>query len=265
MHPGNIFIDASNPDDPTFIALDFGIVASLTPTDLYYISENFMALFNQDYRRVAQLHVDAGWVPADTRVDELEAAVRTVGEPVFARPLDEVSFGELLFKLFKVAHRFRLTIQPQLIMLQKTLLNIEGLGRQLYPKLDVWAVAKPELEQILREKQSVENAAADLRRRLPGWLSQAPEMPGLIHDYLQKAIGGHLQTRITSADLAKLRLEHESSHRRTLGVLAGGALSIAGALLVAMETGPWFLWGFSTAGLTLLAVSGWLFIRTLKR
>jgi ubiquinone biosynthesis protein len=265
MHPGNIFVDASDPEDPTFIALDFGIVASLTPKDLYYISENFMALFNRDYRRVAQLHVDAGWVPSDTRVDELEAAVRTVGEPNLTRSLDEVSFGELLFKLFKVAHRFRLTIQPQLIMLQKTLLNIEGLGRQLYPKLDIWAVAKPELEAILKEKQSVENTARELRDRLPGWLAQAPEMPGLFHEYLQQAIGGQLQTRIASEDLARLRAEHERSHRRTLTVLAGGALSIAGALLVAMQTGPWYLWGFSSPGLALLALSGWLFIRALRR
>jgi ubiquinone biosynthesis protein len=265
MHPGNILVDASDPEEPTFIALDFGIVASLTPKDLYYISENFMAMFNQDYRRVSELHVDAGWLPADTRIDELEAAVRTVGEPIFTRPLNEISFGELLFKLFKVAHRFHLTLQPQLIMLQKTLLNIEGLGRELYPELDVWSVAKPELEAILREKHGVENAARDLRERLPGWLARAPEMPGLVHDYLHKATRGQLVTRIASEDLAMLRREHESSHRRTLQVLAGGALSIAGALLIAMETGPWFLWGFSTAGLALLAASLWLFIRSLKR
>jgi ubiquinone biosynthesis protein len=265
MHPGNILVDVSNPADPTFIALDFGIVASLTPKDLYYISENFMALFNRDYRRVAQLHIDAGWVPQDTRVDELESAVRTVGEPNFTRPLNEISFGELLFKIFKVARRFRLTIQPQLIMLQKTLLNIEGVGRQLYPELDIWAVAKPELETILREKHGVDRAARELRERLPGWLSQAPEMPGLIHDYLEKANSGQLVTRISSDDLARLRAEHEVSHRKTLQVLGGGAVGIAGAILLAMETGPWFLWEYSSAGLVLLAASAWLLVRALRR
>ena len=152
MHPGNILVDASDPANASFIAMDFGIVASLTPKDLYYIAENFIALFNRDYFRVAKLHVDAGWVPPDTRLDEMEAAVRSVGEPNFTRPLNEISFGKLLMKLFQVARRFNLQIQPQLIMLQKTLLNIEGLGRQLYPDLDIWAVAKPELEAIMREK-----------------------------------------------------------------------------------------------------------------
>ncbi len=124
MHPGNILVDVSDPENASYIALDFGIVASLTPKDLYYISENFMALFNRDYFRVAQLHIDAGWVPLDTRVEELEAAIRTVGEPNFTRPLNEISFGELMLKLFQVAYRFKLNIQPQLIMLQKTPLNI---------------------------------------------------------------------------------------------------------------------------------------------
>jgi ubiquinone biosynthesis protein len=264
MHPGNILVDASKPDDPTFIALDFGIVASLTPKDLHYITENFMALFSRDYRRVAQLHVDAGWVPADTRVDELEAACRTVGEPSFTRPLNEVSFGELLFKLFQVARRFHLTIQPQLIMLQKTLLNIEGLGRELYPELDIWAVAKPELEAIMREKYSVEHAAQDLRERLPAWLAKAPEMPGLLHDYLRMATSGQLQTGITSADLSALRREHADSHRRTLRSLAAGGLLISGSLLIPTDIGPWILWGVPVPALGLLALGGWLLFRSLR-
>ncbi len=262
MHPGNILVDATNPEDPTFIALDFGIVASLTPDDLYYISENFIALFNQDYRRIAQLHVDAGWVPADTRIDELEAAVRTVGEPNFTRPLNEVSFGELLFKLFKVARRFNLDVQPQLIMLQKTLLNIEGLGRQLYPDLDVWGVAKPELESIIRDKYGIENVARDVRRHLPEWLAQAPEIPGLVRDYLIKANRGELTTRIASEDLARLRREHEVSHRRTLGVLSAGAVAVSGALLTGLETGPWYIGGMSAPGLGLLAIAALLFLRS---
>lgn len=264
LHPGNILVDATNPDDPTYIAMDFGIVASLSTEDLYYIAENFRALFNQDYRRVAALHIEAGWVPADTRLDELEAATRTVGEPNFTRPLNEVSFGKVLFDLFQVAHRFQLTLQPQLLMLQKTLLNVEGLARQLDPELDIWGVAKPELESILREKHNIENVSQELRERLPGWLAQAPEIPGLVHDFLVKANNGELMTRTTSEDAARSRLEQRVSRRKTLQVLAGGSLSIPGAILTAMETGPWFLWGFSVPGIAFLAVGGWLIYRALR-
>jgi len=264
MHPGNILVDASNPDDPTFIAMDFGIVASLSPNDQYYIAENFRALFNQNYRRVAALHIDAGWVPATTRLDELEAAVRTVGEPNFTRPLNEVSFGKLLFDLFQVAHRFQLTLQPQLLMLQKTLLNIEGLGRQLDPEIDIWSVAKPELETILRERHNFESVSQELRDRLPGWLAEAPEMPGLIHDFLVKANSGQLLTRTASEDAASARREQSASRRKSLQALAGGSLSIPGAILLAMETGPWFVWGYSAPGLILLVLGGWQIFKALR-
>ena len=264
MHPGNILVDVSNPEDASFIALDFGIVASLTPRDLYYISENFIALFNRDYRRVAQLHVDAGWVPPGTRVDELEAAVRAVGEPNFARPLSEVSFGLLMLKLFQVAYRFKLNIQPQLIMLQKTLLNIEGLGRELYPALDVLAVAKPELEAILREKHGLDQAAKDLRERLPGWLSKAPDMPGLLHDYLKQATTGQLTSRMDSAELGQLRANLEQSQRRTQGTIVAAAVLLGGAILTGLETGPWRFLGLSTIGLAFLLSGAWLLFRLRK-
>lgn len=264
MHPGNILVDASDPDDPTFIAMDFGIVASLTPKDLYYISENFMALFNQDYRRVASLHIEAGWVPANTRVDALEAAVRTVGEPNFTRPLNEVSFGKLLFDLFSVAHRFQLTIQPQLLMLQKTLLNIEGLGRQLDPELDIWSVAKPELEAILKEKNSPVKLIRELREHLPRWLAQAPEIRGLAHNILIRANNQQLSSANSAEDTASLQRQQTVSRHKTLQVLAGGSLSIAGAILTAMETGPWFLWAYSVPGMVLLAIGGWLILKSLR-
>ena len=264
MHPGNILVDASDPDDPSFIAMDFGIVASLSTKDLYYIAENFRALFNQDYRRVAALHIEAGWVPESTRLDELEAAVRTVGEPNFTRPLNEVSFGKLLFDLFQVAHRFQLTLQPQLLMLQKTLLNIEGLGRQLDPELDIWSVAKPELETILRERHNLESISQEFRERLPGWLAKAPEIPGLVHDFLVKANSGQLLTRTASEDAARSRREHQLERRRILQALAGGSLSIPGAILIAMETGPWFVWGYSTPGIVLLALGGWQIFKALR-
>jgi ubiquinone biosynthesis protein len=265
MHPGNILVDVTDPENASYIALDFGIVASLTPKDLYYISENFMALFNRDYFRVAQLHVDAGWVPHDTRVDELEASIRTVGEPNFTRPLNEISFGELMLKLFQVAYRFKLNIQPQLIMLQKTLLNIEGLGRELSPTFDAMAVAKPELESILREKHGLDRTAKDLRERLPGWLSRAPDMPGLLHDYLKQSTEGNLVTRIDSQDLARLQANQEDSDRRTLRAISGGALLVTGALLTGLDVGPWFLNGLSVTGLISGLLGAWLLLRANKR
>jgi ubiquinone biosynthesis protein len=265
MHPGNILVDVTNPENASYIALDFGIVASLTPKDLYYISENFMALFNRDYFRVAQLHVDAGWVPHDTRIDELEAAIRTVGEPNFTRPLNEISFGELMLKMFQVAYRFKLNIQPQLIMLQKTLLNIEGLGRDLSPTFDAMAMAKPELEAILREKHGLDQAAKDLRERLPGWLSRAPEMPGLLHDYLKQATEGNLTTRIDSQDLARLRAGQEVASRRYLRAISGGALLIAGVLLTGLDVGPWHVRDLSVTGLVCGLLGAWLLLRAHKR
>lgn len=264
MHPGNILVDATNPEEASFIAMDFGIVASLSPKDLYYISENFVALFNQDYRRVASLHIEAGWVPADTRLDELEAAVRTVGEPNFTRPLNEVSFGKLLFDLFSVARRFNLTLQPQLLMLQKTLLNIEGLGRQLDPEIDIWSVAKPELEAILKEKNSPEKIVRDLRDRLPRWLAQAPEIRGLIHNLLVKVNNEQLAIGNSAQDIANANRERQISRHKNLQVLAGGAMTIPGAIMTALETGPWFAWGYSVPGLALLALGTWLIFKSLR-
>ena len=261
MHPGNILVDVSDPENASYIALDFGIVASLTPLDLYYISENFQALFNRDYFRVAQLHIDAGWVPHDTRVDELEASVRAVGEPSFARPLNEVSFGNLMLKLFQVAYRFKLDIQPQLIMLQKTLLNIEGLGRDLYPELDVLAVSKPELERILREKHGIDQAAKDLRERLPGWLSKAPDMPGLLHDYLKLATEGKLISKTDPRELSRVEAERQAANRRIVRAVSGAALFFGGAIMTGLEVGPSLFYGNSVIGITSLLLGAWLLFR----
>jgi ubiquinone biosynthesis protein len=221
-------------------------------------------MFNRDYYRVALLHQESGWVPHDTRLEELEAAIRAVGEPAFSRPLNEISFGELMLKLIQVAYRFRLNIQPQLIMLQKTLLNIEGLGRELFPDLDVLEASKPELERILREKHGIDNTARDLRERLPGWLSKAPEMPGLLHDYLKQAVTGTATTRIDPRDLEELRRSDSASNRKLARAISGGALFFSGALLAALDAGPWFLWGISTPGLLLAAVGAWLMVRSLR-
>jgi len=239
MHPGNIRVDVTNPQDASYIALDFGIVASLTPTDLYYIGENFLAIFNRDYRRVAELHVEAGWVPADTRIDAMEAAARTVCEPAFTRPLEEVSFAELVVNLFDVARTFKLTLQPQLIMLQKTLLNIEGMGRDLYPKINIWDVAKPELERIFRERYGLRRTARKVGRELPAWLARGPEIPNLIHDALKFAARGQISARIASEDLAGIEKRFEQHNRRVPGAILTAGLLIAASILAAYDVGPW--------------------------
>jgi len=239
MHPGNIRIDTTDPANASFIALDFGIVASLTPNDLYYIGENFLAIFNRDYRRVAELHIEAGWVPADTRIDEMEAAARTVCEPSFTRPLEEVSFAELLVNLFEVARRFKLTLQPQLIMLQKTLLNIEGMGRDLYPKINIWDVAKPELESIFRERYGIGKTAKKLGRELPSWVARGPEIPNLIHDALKFASSGRINARIASEDLEAIDHQLQRHNRRTPGAIFAAGLLIASSVLAAYDVGPW--------------------------
>lgn len=238
MHPGNILVDASNPDDPTLIALDFGIVGSLTPSDLYYIGENFLAIFNREYRRVAELHIEAGWVPPDTRVDELEAATRTVCEPAFTRPLEEVSFAETVISLFQVARRFKLTLQPQLIMLQKTLLNIEGMGRELYPKLNIWEVAKPELEGIYRERYGLPRTAEKFGRQLPGLLARSPEVPRLVYEALKLAATGKLGTRIDSEQLERLGTQLGQHNRRLPGAILAAGFIIAAAVLAGYQVPP---------------------------
>ena len=185
MHPGNVFVDASNPADPTWIAIDCGIVGTLNREDKRYLAENFVAFFNRDYRKVAQLHVDSGWVPASTSVDEFEFAIRTVCEPIFNKPLAEISFGQVLVNLFNTARRFNMEVQPQLVLLQKTLLYIEGLGRQLYPQLDLWQTAKPFLENWVKEQMGVKAVFTKIKENLPFWNEKLPEIPDLIYDYLK--------------------------------------------------------------------------------
>ncbi len=167
MHPGNVFVDATEPADPTWIAIDCGIVGTLNREDKRYLAENFVAFFNRDYRKVAELHVDSGWVPANTSVDEFEFAIRTVCEPIFNKPLAEISFGQVLVNLFNTARRFNMEVQPQLVLLQKTLLYIEGLGRQLYPQLDLWQTAKPFLENWVQEQMGVKAVFLKIKDNLP--------------------------------------------------------------------------------------------------
>jgi ubiquinone biosynthesis protein len=192
MHPGNIFVATEGPMLGRYIALDFGIMGTLTDVDKNYLAQNFLAFFNRDYTRVAQAHLDAGWVAPETRVDEFEAAIRAVCEPIFARPLKEIFFGRLLLRLFQTSRRFNVEIQPQLVLLQKTLLNIEGLGRQLDPELDLWQTAKPYLERWMNEQIGWRALLRNVKRESPYWAATLPQLPRLLHRALSDERGERL-------------------------------------------------------------------------
>jgi len=177
MHPGNIFVSYHHPDNPQYILVDCGIVGSLTPGDQRYLAENMLAFFKRDYRRVAELHLESGWIPPNTRIQDFESAISTVCEPIFERPLKDISFGSLLLRLFQTGKRFHMEIQPQLLLLQKTLLNIEGLGRQLYPDLDLWSTARPFLEKWLKQQVGPKAFLRKIRQNLPFWLEMFPDVP----------------------------------------------------------------------------------------
>lgn len=236
-HAGNIWVDPKRKRDPRFIALDFGIMGQLSSEDQYYLAENFMAIFNRDYRRIAELHVQAGWMPAHQRIDELEAAARAVCEPYFTRPLSEISLAEVMLKLFRTAQRYELTLQPQLILLQKTLLNIEGVGRQLDPQIDIWAVAKPVLENILAERYSPQRIFGEFRKRLPEMVTRAPEMPRLLHAWLGQQVRGQHALNMRSADIRQLTDTIRGMQRRIVAAILGIGLLIVAAVLYALDAG----------------------------
>jgi len=221
MHPGNILVS----DDGKYVALDFGIMGTLSEVDKSYLAQNFLAFFNRDYRRAAQAHLDAGWVPAGTRLDEFEAAIRAVCEPIFARPLKEIYFGKLLLRLFQTSRRFNVEIQPQLVMLQKTLLNIEGLGRELDPDLDLWQTAKPYLERWMSEQVGWRGLLRTVRHEAPFWAQTLPAIPRLLHRLLAEDRAGGLQAALE-------RLTAENRRRNDL-LAALIAMLAAGAILVA--------------------------------
>ena len=248
-HAGNIWVDddPARRANPRFIALDFGIVGQLSDDDQYYLAENFMAIFNRDYRRIAELHVQAGWMPSTLRIDELEAAVRGVCEPYFTRPLSELSLGEVLLKLFRTAQRFQLTLQPQLILLQKTLLNVEGVSRHLDPSIDIWAVARPVLERILAERYSPRRLHREFRRRLPELATRAPEMPGLLHAWLVQQVEGRHRLGMQSAELAELVEVMRAMQRRTVAAILGVGLLVVAAVLYGLDAGGPVLWSVPAA------------------
>jgi ubiquinone biosynthesis protein len=186
LHPGNIFVSEADPENPSYIAVDFGIVGSLNHNDQRYLAENMLAFFKRDYQRVAELHIACGWLPPDTRVDQFEGAIRSVSEPIFERPLRDISFGQLLLRLFQVARRFHINIQPQLVLLQKTLMSIEGLSRQLAPNLDIWESASPQIEKWIKKQVGFKAFLKRIRENLPLWSEQFPVMPSLLYEMLKE-------------------------------------------------------------------------------
>jgi ubiquinone biosynthesis protein len=258
MHPGNIFVDITDPGNPSYIGIDCAIIGSLSDFDQYYLARNLLAIFQRNYRECAQLHVECGWVPPGTREQDFEAALRTVCEPVFEKPIAEISFGQLLIYLFQTARRFNMEVQPSLVLLQKTLLNIEGLGRQLYPQLDLWNTAQPYLESWVEQRYSPQGILERLRRNAPSWLEQLPRLPDALMDNLQHAKQLEAQTLQQQVRLDSLqrRVQREDSQRKRLVV---SVLLFGGAAATAVPQGwqqlsqwPLLSWGLLAVGLYLL-------------
>jgi len=230
MHPGNIFVLTEDPAQPRYAAVDFGIVGTLALRDQRYLAENFLAVFDRDYRRVALLHIQSGWVPPSARVEQMESAVRTICEPIFDRPLKEISFGTVLLRLFEALRRFDGQIQPQLLLLQKTLLNVEGLGRQLYPDLDIWQTASPVLRRWMRERMSPRTVWRELRRGWPDVLEVLKALPPHAQRMLEQSRDGAVPVRGDSGALEPLRLELLVRSQRRDRALVGTALLIGAVL-----------------------------------
>ena len=243
MHPGNIFVQIDDPENPRYAAVDFGIVGTLQPRDQHYLAENFLAFFDRDYARVAALHIESGWVSPTARVDELESAVRTVCEPIFNKPLKEISFAQVLLRLFETARRFDMQVQPQLILLQKTLLNIEGLGRELYPELDLWKTAQPILKQWMRERMSPWAVLKQLRVQLPDTVEALKKLPQLFQTAVREASDGRWRLAVEHPGVLELRRELQYSNMRRDVALAAGVLWLSGSVwLAAAQHHRWLGW-----------------------
>ena len=255
MHAGNIFVQTDDPEHPRYAAVDFGIVGTLSPTDQQYLAGNFLAFFDRDYHKIAKLHLDSGWVPPQSRIDELESAIRSVCEPIFNKPLSEISFAQVLLRLFETARRFNMEIQPQLILLQKTLFNIEGLGRQLYPQLDLWKTAHPVLRRWMDEQVGGRAVLESLRDNLPQLRDAMRELPGVIRHLSEQASKGKLQMNIESADLATLRRLLSDQHRQRFYLGSGGTACVCGVLLIGLGPAPLFGWALLAAGIIAILIA----------
>jgi len=235
MHPGNIFVDITDPQQPKYIGVDFGIMGWLSADDQRYLAENFLAFFNRDYYQVAKLHVDSGWVPPSTSVEEFQKSIEQVCEPIFGKPLSEISFGYFLINLFQTAQKFNMPVQPQLVLLQKTLLYIEGLGRQLYPQLDLWKTAKPFLENWLTERMSITNLIKELQDKAPYWREKFPEIPDLIYQSLKN---DHKNQQILQHQADLLEQQNQAQAKQSKGLfytILGSTLLICTTILFVQD------------------------------
>jgi len=249
MHPGNIFVLIDNPSQPKYAAVDFGIVGTLDPRDQYYLAENFLAVFDRDYRKVAILHLESGWVPEGSRVDEMESAIRTVCEPIFNKPLKEISFGTVLLRLFEISRRFNVEIQPQLILLQKTLLNIEGLGRDLYPDLDIFKTAGPIMREWVREKMSGRAIFENARAQLPEIISSLQTLAPLVRSAVQRAQDGRLRLAVEAPEIGALRNEIKRTNKRRDRVTIASVVLLGGIVWLAVGHNPqWPGWALAGVG-----------------
>jgi ubiquinone biosynthesis protein len=256
MHPGNIFVQTDDPQNPRYAAVDFGIVGTLQARDQHYLAENFMAFFDRDYARVAALHVESGWVPRGTRVDELETAVRTVCEPIFNKPLKDISFAQVLLRLFETARRFDMQVQPQLILLQKTLFNIEGLGRQLYPELDLWQTAQPYLRKWMRARTGPRAVLQRIRSRWPDTMLALQQMPQLFREAVRDAAQGDLRLQAQDRVAAQLRDDIRRSGSRRDAAIAATVLWLSGLVWLAFSARiPWLGWSQMAAAIALFVWS----------
>jgi ubiquinone biosynthesis protein len=249
MHPGNIFVITTDPEKPKYAAVDFGIVGSLSPDDQRYLAENFLAFFDRNYHRIAKLHLDSGWVPANTRVDQLESAVRTVCEPIFNKPLSEISFAQVLMRLFRVAQRFDVEIQPQMILLHKTLFNIEGLGRELYPELDLWKTAHPVLKRWMDEQVGGRALLKDVRENLPQFRDALRELPAALQTLSEQAAEGKIRLNLQSPELEQIQLQLNSQRRQRYWLTIAAVGVIGSILLLTLGELPWLGWPLLGVGL----------------
>ncbi len=248
MHPGNIFVITTDPDRPKYAAVDFGIVGTLSPDDQRYLAENFLAFFDRNYHRIAKLHLDSGWVPAGTRVDQLESAIRTVCEPIFNKPLSEISFAQVLMRLFRVAQRFDVEIQPQMILLHKTLFNIEGLGRELYPELDLWKTAHPVLKRWMDEQVGGRALLKDVRDNLPQLRDALRELPAAIQTLSEQAANGKIHLNLKSPELERIQSQLAEQRRQRYWLTVAGVGIIAATLVLTLGNLPWLGWTLLGAG-----------------
>ncbi|WP_298773736.1 ubiquinone biosynthesis regulatory protein kinase UbiB [uncultured Shewanella sp.] len=254
MHPGNIFVSRETPNDPKYIGLDFGIMGTLTNEDKRYLAENFLAFFNRDYRRIAQLYIESGWVSPDTDISAFEQAVKVVCEPMFHKPLNEISFGHVLLELFRIARRFDMVVQPQLVLLEKTLLYIEGLGRQLYPQLDLWQTAKPFLEDWVAEQVGPKALYQKTKEKLPYWADKLPELPELIYDNLKV---GRNFVNSQNQLLERYLQQQRKTHKSHFLLITAAVLVLSGVMLFTNGITPWITHTCIAGGVITWLV-GWL-------